>query len=117
MLSAGFWERAFGGDPDVVGTVVSLDGQSVEVLGVLPPAAAFVAEVDMWLPLRQTAAEFTGWGLSGLGRLSDGVAIGLVVALASSRVVAGMLPRVSPLDPAIYGAVITLLVAVAFAAN
>jgi predicted permease len=73
LLSHGFWEREFGGDTGVVGRVVSLDGLPVEILGVLPVEAAFLAEVDMWLPLRQTAAEFTGWGLSGLGRLSAGV--------------------------------------------
>jgi predicted permease len=53
----------------------------------------------------------------GMVVVSVGVAMGLVVTLLSSRVVAGMLLRVSPLDPAIYGAVIGILFAVAFAAN
>jgi hypothetical protein len=36
ILSSGLWTRAFGADPGVVGTQVTIDGESSEVLGVLP---------------------------------------------------------------------------------
>lgn len=36
ILSHQFWQRRFGGDPAVVGRVISLDGVPVEVIGVLP---------------------------------------------------------------------------------
>ncbi len=69
LLSQGFWEQEFGADPGVLGSTVSLSGFPIEIIGVLPPEAGFVAEVDVWLPLRQTETEFDGWGLDGIGRL------------------------------------------------
>ncbi len=36
LLAYGLWQDRFGGDPNVVGRTISLDGQPTEVLGVLP---------------------------------------------------------------------------------
>jgi putative ABC transport system permease protein len=38
MLGYGFWQRRFGGDPNVVGQSLGLDGISHTIVGVLPPA-------------------------------------------------------------------------------
>ncbi|MDP2052853.1 MAG: ABC transporter permease, partial [Acidobacteriota bacterium] len=64
VLSDGYWRRRFGGDPNIVGQVLSVSGQSLEVLGVMPPDFVFpysgmlgpsgftrVTGVDMWLPI------------------------------------------------------------------
>ena len=64
VLSDGYWRRRFGGDPKVVGQVLSVSGQSLQVLGVMPPDFVFpysgmlgpsgftrVTGVDMWLPI------------------------------------------------------------------
>ena len=64
VLSDGYWRRRFGGDPTIVGQVLSVSGQSVEVLGVMPPDFVFpysgmlgpsgftrVTGVDMWMPI------------------------------------------------------------------
>jgi putative ABC transport system permease protein len=75
LLTQGFWEERFAGDPDVLGRTVSVDGYPVEIIGVLPPEARFIGDVDMWMPLRQTETEFQGWGLNGLGRMKPGVTI------------------------------------------
>lgn len=75
LLSTGFWEQNFGADPDVVGTTVTLNGFVIEVLGILPPAARYYGDVDLWFPLRQTRDQFNGWGLNGIGRLRPGVTI------------------------------------------
>ncbi|MEW5918603.1 MAG: ADOP family duplicated permease, partial [Gemmatimonadota bacterium] len=40
------WMRRFGGDPKIVGQRVTLDGKSVEVIGVLQPAPFFPEPVD-----------------------------------------------------------------------
>jgi predicted permease len=37
ILSYGFWQRQFAGDPSVVGKTLSLNGNSVEIVGVMPP--------------------------------------------------------------------------------
>jgi len=64
VLSDGYWRRRFGGDPAIVGQVLSVSGQSLQVLGVMPPDFVFpysgmlgpsgftrVTGVDMWLPI------------------------------------------------------------------
>ncbi|MGH9795815.1 MAG: ADOP family duplicated permease, partial [Candidatus Acidiferrales bacterium] len=37
VLTHGLWQRKFGGDPGVVGQVISLDNQSYSIVGILPP--------------------------------------------------------------------------------
>lgn len=64
VLSDGYWRRRFGGDPNIVGQVLSVSGQPLEVLGVMPADFVFpysgmlgpsgftrVTGVDMWLPI------------------------------------------------------------------
>lgn len=52
IVTHGFWQGAFGGDPDLLGRAVRLDGVPVPVVGVLPPGIAFPnREVDVWLPI------------------------------------------------------------------
>lgn len=64
VLSDGYWRRRFGADPKIVGQVLSVSGQSLQVLGVMPPDFVFpysgmlgpsgftrVTGVDMWLPI------------------------------------------------------------------
>jgi predicted permease len=75
LLTRAAWEQHFGADPAVLGSTLSLNGFPVEIIGVLPPEAAFLADVELWLPLRADPAEFNGWGLNAIGRLADGVTI------------------------------------------
>jgi putative ABC transport system permease protein len=51
VLAHGFWQRAFGGDSDVLGRAVTVGGRSHTVVGVLAPAAALPAAVDVYAPL------------------------------------------------------------------
>jgi hypothetical protein len=41
ILSHGLWQRRFGGDLQIVGKTLSLDGQSFQVIGVMPPKIKF----------------------------------------------------------------------------
>ena len=60
ILSYEFWQRRFGGNPAVVGTVVRLGDQPFEVVGVLqqgfellyPPDINVEVAPDIWTPLR-----------------------------------------------------------------
>ena len=55
VLGHDFWRRRFGGDPNVVGTLVSLDGVSRLVVGVLTrefDVSVFGLVPDVWLPLQ-----------------------------------------------------------------
>jgi len=52
VLSYGFWQRAFAGDPDVVGDTLQIEGVrqgSCTVVGVMPPDFVFPADCDVWL--------------------------------------------------------------------
>ena len=54
MLAYQFWQRRFGGDPSVVGSVVRLDGVPTRVIGVTPPAFHGLyqgAEMEGFVPL------------------------------------------------------------------
>lgn len=61
LLGEGVWRGLFQGDPAVLGRTVSLDGEPVEVAGVLPAGAtlALGSAVDAWVPLRMTPARAT----------------------------------------------------------
>src|SRR6266850_7347909 len=53
MLSHTAWQRRFGGDPNIVGQALTLDGQPTTVVGVMPPdfrLYLFDREEEMWSP-------------------------------------------------------------------
>lgn len=56
VLSHGFWQRQFGGDPGAVGGTISVDGRAFEVVGVLRPGVRMPGApgriADLWLPMR-----------------------------------------------------------------
>jgi len=49
VLTEQFWRQRFGADPNVVGTTVKLDGQSVPIIGVVQAAPWFPDAVDGFL--------------------------------------------------------------------
>jgi putative ABC transport system permease protein len=52
VISHGFWQRAFGGSPDIVGRQVMLEGRLPrEVVGVMPEGFAFPDGTDAWASL------------------------------------------------------------------
>jgi putative ABC transport system permease protein len=53
VLSHGFWQRRLGGDPAVVGTVISLNGTGFTVVGIAPERFKGINSLispDMWVP-------------------------------------------------------------------
>jgi predicted permease len=72
VLSHPLWQRAFRGDPSVVGQAVMIAGQKYEVVGVASPL--FESNADLWTPLRpSTAGEGGGYNYVIAGRLKPGV--------------------------------------------
>lgn len=57
LLSEGTWRSRFGGDPSIVGRVVTLDGVPRTIVGVAPSATTFVHRVQLWMPLAWNAEE------------------------------------------------------------
>ena len=64
MISHGYWERRFGGDPKVIGRRVMADGVAREIIGVLPRDFWFMdMGHDVILPLRydRSAVHLAGY--------------------------------------------------------
>ncbi len=81
VLSDRFWTRRFGGDPNIVGRTVQLDGKTVMIVGVMPPGfdhPILWGTVDFWQPLAFNAEQKKNRGnnfLSSFARLRPGVSI------------------------------------------
>jgi putative ABC transport system permease protein len=77
VLSHRLWQRRYGQDPGVIGSVVTLDGVPTDVVGIMPSSFAFPdPRVDVWIPAplsRATASD--GYQFAGLGRMRDGATI------------------------------------------
>ncbi|HEX4201380.1 MAG TPA: ABC transporter permease [Chthoniobacterales bacterium] len=54
VVSEHFWRTQFHGDPNVIGTNLSLDGRSFQVIGVTPAVANESAKVEVYVPLNQS---------------------------------------------------------------
>jgi putative ABC transport system permease protein len=85
MLSHALWTTRFGRDPDVLGSPIRLNGQAMEVVGVLPagftlmlPADAEVSPTVDAIALMPVPLSGAGRGTSGLdviARLVDGATV------------------------------------------
>ena len=78
VLSHDLWERRYGGDPEIVGRTVEVDGEGYEVAAVMPPGFRFPSTAEMWVPLVFSDAQLQdrNWHfLLMVGRLADGVAL------------------------------------------
>jgi putative ABC transport system permease protein len=52
VVSDGFWRSGLGARPDVLGQTVVLDGEPLEIIGVMPPGFGFpFGTIDLWKPL------------------------------------------------------------------
>ncbi|MGD2067288.1 MAG: ABC transporter permease [Gemmatimonadota bacterium] len=76
ILGHALWQQTFGGDPEVVGRVVEMDGVQRRIVGVMPTDAA-LGEEELWIPLEIDDADPDLGSLSfvGIGRLAPGVSV------------------------------------------
>ena len=72
VLSHGLWQRRFGGDPQVIGKALTLDGAPYTVVGVMPPGFDFPNRSEMWIPLGTDPSSADCWCHSTMGRLRPG---------------------------------------------
>jgi putative ABC transport system permease protein len=81
VISDALWRRRFGGDQNVVGRSVSLNGEPYQIIGVLPQtfSAFFNNQAEIFTPLALTAeqlsAGFTNEYLSLTARVKPGVTV------------------------------------------
>jgi putative ABC transport system permease protein len=77
ILSYGYWQRRFGGDPGVIGRTITADSRPRQVIGVMPARfRLFMATPDLILPSRinlaQPPADFN---YNALARLKPGIGV------------------------------------------
>jgi predicted permease len=75
ILTHGFWQSEFGGDANIIGRLIRLDGKPATIVGVLPRDFEFAPanSAPLWVPIHQTGDLITRrslhW-LSVVGRLA-----------------------------------------------
>jgi len=87
VLSHGFWQRQFGGDPRVIGRSVRFGRRPYTIVGVMPPAFTYPGRPDVWVAIVPAIERFPVPGepdfvdnrdvsvLLVVGRLKAGVSI------------------------------------------
>jgi predicted permease len=78
MVSYGYWQRRFGGDPSVIGRSIEVDSQPRQIVGVMPQGFRMVnADFDLLVPLGfdRNQQTLSGFAFQGVARLKPGVSI------------------------------------------
>ena len=75
LLSHSLWQRRFGSDPAIVGRQLRIDGNSLTVIGVMPPDFRFPFQSDLWwLSDRYFNRQTRSWRIDQtIARLKPGV--------------------------------------------
>jgi predicted permease len=105
ILSHDLWTQRFGADPSIVGKSIELEGESREVLGVMPADFHFPSpRTQLWVPLhnepQNPATYWAGDYMPVIGRLRPGATLaqaGAEIRLFQSRVFA-LFPWTMPSD-------------------
>ncbi|MGE4086125.1 MAG: ABC transporter permease, partial [Vicinamibacterales bacterium] len=97
VLSHGYWQRRFGGDPNIVGRTLAIDNEPATIVGVMPPDFVFpyrgmvgptaftrTMQVDVWTTMLMTGPRMTDQSgrfvrnvhyLAAVGRLKPGTSV------------------------------------------
>ena len=78
MLSHGYWQRRFGGEPSVIGRRIIVDSRPREIVGVMPAGFRLVnADPEVVVPLAFDRSRQTlpGFAFQAVARLKPGVTL------------------------------------------
>lgn len=78
LLSDGLWRRRFGADPTVPGRNLAMNGQSYQIIGVLPRGFQLSEDAEVWIPLVFSKDDLSpdsrgNHGLLVIGRIKSGL--------------------------------------------
>ena len=110
VLSYGLWNSQFGGDQQIVGKTIHLDGNAYTVIGIMPSSFAKPESVSLWVPLAWTAQEKAVRGehsMSAVARLKPGVTV--QQAQSQLDAIAARIAEQYPADSAGWGAAVVPL--------
>ncbi len=83
LLSYGYWQSRFGGDPAALGRRLLVDGVAYTVIGVLPASFQFMDHpVSLLLPMQTNRADvrLIGFCCQGIARLKEGATLAMANA-------------------------------------
>src|SRR6267154_1373258 len=79
LLTYGYWQRKFGGNPSAVGQTLVVDGKARQIIGVLPKGFHFLDQVDPALitPLQfdRNKVHLGNFSYEALARLKPGITL------------------------------------------
>jgi putative ABC transport system permease protein len=76
LISTALWRSRFGGSERVLGRTLRVNSIAHTIVGVLPPAAVFANNEQIWLPLRGDRHQtWQSYAFDGIGRLRPGVTV------------------------------------------
>jgi predicted permease len=110
VLSYRFWQEKFGGNRDIVGHDITIDGRNFLVAGVMPPSFHFPDFAQMWTPMAWTDTERAVRGELHsvvIARLKPGVDV--KAAQAEMDTISSRLSQLYPADDKGWGAVVVPL--------
>jgi putative ABC transport system permease protein len=122
LLSYGLWQRRFGGDAQILGRPLTLNGEPYQVIGVMPRGFLFPPfwqeKAELWAPLVFSPSRFhdrSGGSLRIFARLKQGIsiqqaraemaAIARRLEIAYPKTNAGTGASLKPLEDAVAGRV------------
>jgi predicted permease len=78
ILSHGYWQQHYGGDPNIIGQKILIDGIDREIVGVASAGVSFPdAGTQFWIPISYKPGDaYDPWAIFGfraIGRLKNGV--------------------------------------------
>src|ERR1700683_2807225 len=110
VLSYGLWQRRYGGDPDIIGKAVRIDGDNYTVVGVMPREFQFQfwsGLRELWVPAGYTKGDHDRASNSfvSIARLKPGVR--MAQAEAEMEIIGKSLSEQYPVDDADKTAIVT----------
>jgi predicted permease len=102
VIGHGLWQRAYGGDPRILGRKITVVGLGATVIGVMPPGFSYPAGADIWISARRLGegAVRHAPNFRVAGRLRRGVAVESAGAELQAIVSQLKQEYPSPLQPA-----------------
>jgi putative ABC transport system permease protein len=110
LISERLWKKTFGGDPNIIGRDIRLDGAPRTVVGVMPAGFRFPSQTDIWVPMASVfgRADNREWRADqAMGRLKPNVTA--QQAQAEMTVIARQLEQQYPITNKEVGAAVVPL--------
>jgi putative ABC transport system permease protein len=110
LISERLWKKTFGGDPNIIGRDIRLDGTPRTVVGVMPAGFRFPSQTDIWVPMASVFGmnDNRSWRADqAIARLKPGVTV--QTAQSEMSVIAERLAQQYPQTNKLIGAAVVPL--------